>query len=265
MVIKSTIQGLLIYGAMLAFLVASVALMGKQKKLGAGVYVAGFVLAVLAFVYRWFHAGHAPLQNLFEVFLCLGMLAYPISAFCRRFLGVGGEAADALVAFLLLFPAGFVFKAEPQKLPPALQSWLFIPHVMAYMFAYMILVKAAVQALGALFSTPGMHDDRMVDYERGAYRTVCFGFPLLTLGLILGAWWGKVAWGDYWNWDPKELWSLAAWLVYVEYFHCRYMFGTKHRRVSAALVVGGAVAILATLLWLNLAPRLFPGLHSYAS
>ena len=34
------------------------------------------------------------------------MLAFPISAFCRRFLGVGGQAWDALLGLVVLFPAG---------------------------------------------------------------------------------------------------------------------------------------------------------------
>ena len=89
------------------------------------------------------------------------------------------------------------------------------------------------------------------------------GFLLLSLGLILGSWWGKIAWGDYWNWDPKGLWSLVSWLVFLGYFHFRYMFGKKHARINSALVVGGFVAIIITLLWANLS-RLFAGLHSYA-
>jgi len=81
----------------------------------------------------------------------------------------------------------------------------------------------------------------------------------------LGAWWGKVAsWGDYWNRNPKELWSLVSWLVYVDYFHFRHMFGRKHARTNAALALAGMAAIVITLLWVNLS-RIFSGLHSYAS
>jgi ABC-type transport system involved in cytochrome c biogenesis permease subunit len=68
----------------------------------------------------------------------------------------------------------------------------------------------------------------------------------------MGSWWGKLAWGDYWGWDPKELWSLASWLIYVAYFHWRYMFGKKHARFNSLLAVVGFVAIVITLLWVNL-------------
>lgn len=264
MAVKLTPEGILIYCTMAAYLAATVALMFKKNRLGWTVYTLGFSVAVIAFVLRWHHVGHVPMQNLFEVFLCLGMLVLPISLFCRRFMRVGGTAADCVIGFIVLFPAGFVFNAEPQRLPPALQSGLFIPHVAAYMTAYMILAKAAVQGMGQLLRKAGPNDDQMVSYEVATYKMARLGFPLLTLGLVLGAIWGKIAWGDYWNWDPKELWSFVTWLIYVGYFHFRYISGRKFPRVNSALVLSGFLAIVITLLWVNLS-KIFPGLHSYAS
>ena len=263
MAIKLTILGLLIMAAMAAYTVAAVMLLWRLRKAGITLFATGSVLALVAFVIRWFEVGHLPMQNLFEVFLTLGMLAYPIAFFSRRFLRVGGEAGDAIVGVIVLFPAAFVFSAEPQHLPPALQSWLFAPHVAAYMLAYMILAKAGLQALAQLVRGTGQ-DKGLVSYELATYRMVCLGFPLLTLGLLLGAVWGKIAWGDYWNWDPKELWSLVSWLVYLGYLHVRHMFGARHAGVNSALAVAGILAIVITLLWVNLSSLFATGLHSYA-
>ena len=249
----------LIYAAMLGYLLAFLAELGKSKNFAKVSYLLGFALAVVAFTYRWYDVEHVPLQSLFEVFLCLGMLIYPLSLFAQRFLGVRAGAADALIGVIILFPTAFVFKAEPQQLPPALQSWLFAPHVAAYMFAYVIMAKASVQAVAQLLSRAKAQAG---DYELGTYRMVSMGFPLLSLGLILGSWWGKIAWGDYWNWDPKELWSLVSWLIYLGYFHFRYMFGKKRPNINAALALAGFLAIIITLLWANLS-RLFAGLHNY--
>ena len=148
---------------------------------------------------RWYDARHVPFQNLFEVFLSMGMMIYPLSIFCRRTLRVGDETVDMLIGAILLFPVGFVFDAEPQKLPPALQSWLFTPHVAVYLMSYVIMVKATVQAFCQLKTKAGSTKGNLVGYEEGTYKMICFGFPLLTLGLILGSWWGKLAWGDYWG------------------------------------------------------------------
>jgi ABC-type transport system involved in cytochrome c biogenesis permease subunit len=164
----------------------------------------------------------------------------------------------------VLFPAGFVFNAQPMPLPPALQSWLFGPHVAVYMLAYILMAKATFQAAAQLGSVrPGI-ENTWLPPEQATYELIALGFPLLTLGLVLGSWWGKLAWGNYWGWDPKELWSLASWLVYLGYFHWRYMFGKKHPVLNSLWAITGIVAIIITLLWVNLSWR-FPGLHSYAT
>jgi ABC-type transport system involved in cytochrome c biogenesis permease subunit len=261
MAVKYTIQGLLIYAAMAGYLLAFVVTLLRRRKAGRILFLAGFLVGCTAIIFRWVDVRHLPMQNLFEVFLCLGVLAYPISIFCNRVLRVGGIAADMLIGVVVLFPAGFVFSAEPMQLPPALQSWLFGPHVLVYMLSYILMTKAAVQASLQLAGKNA--EGTILAPEEATYRMVCAGFPLLTLGLVLGSIWGQNAWGDWWGWDPKELWSLASWLVYVGYFHFRYMFGRRFPRINSLWAVAGLVVIIITLLWVNLS-RLFPGLHSYA-
>jgi hypothetical protein len=42
------------------------------------------------------------------------------------------------------------------------------------------------------------------------------------------------------------------------------MFGKKHPRMNSLWAIAGMVAIIITLLWVNLS-KLFPGLHNYAT
>lgn len=259
MAIKLTIQGLLIYAAMAAYLSGVAAWLAGARKLAWGAYAAGFVLAGASCVYRGLDAGHAPLANMFEVLLFMGMLMFPLSVFCRRLLGVGGECWDMLIAAAVLAGPGFAMKADAAPLMPALQSPLFIPHVAAYLIGYVVMGKAAVAAVGLLVKGHEAATDR----EPGVHRLMCLAFPLLTAGLVLGAVWGKLAWGDWWNWDPKELWSLAGWLICAGYFHYRAMSGRARPRANATIVLAAAAVIVITLLWVNLA-GIFAGLHSYA-
>lgn len=262
MAVKMTLQGLLIYLTMGAYLVALVLTLARRPRAGLTVFGLGFLAGLAAFIYRWVAVAHWPMQNLFEVFVTLGMLCFPISILCRRYLKIGGQAGDMLIGIVLLFPAGFVFKAEPQQLPPALQSPLFAPHVAVYMISYVLMAKATICAVAQLLRRKP--EGNLLPPESATYVMVSLGFPFLTLGLILGSWWGKLAWGDYWGWDPKELWSLVSWLAYLGYFHFRYMFGTRRANLNSAWAITGMVFIVITLLWVNLS-KLFPGLHNYAT
>ena len=143
-------------------------------------------------------------------------------------------AAATAVVMLPLWIAGRALLAR--ELVPALQSPLLVPHVGAYIVSYAILIFAAF-GIGERF--------------------VPFGFFLMTLALVLGALWGKICWGDWWQYDPKEMWSLGTWLVFAAYFHFR-----RRAKVARWLLRFGAVMIILTLTWVNFA-RMFRGLHSY--
>ncbi len=259
---KNNIQGYLIYTTMAFYLLAFILSVFKVKRFGGLLYFIGFLFSVLSIIWRGIIVQHIPLQNLFEVFLFMGMI-WPVSVFCRNVLKVGGETSDMLLGFIVLFPTGFIFDADPAHLPPALQCWIFAPHVAVYMISYLLMAKASVQAAGQLISPNGPADKSLVSYEKATYRIICFGFPFLTVGLILGSIWGKLAWGDYWAWDPKELWALATWLIYLIYFHFRYLYGAKYSANNSIIAIVGMAAIIITLLWVNLA-KIFAGMHSYA-
>ena len=93
-----------------------------------------------------------------------------------------------------------------------------------------------------------------------AYRLVMVAFPIWTLGVIAGAIWGEQAWGRYWGWDPKEVWSFIVWMIFATYLHARATRGWRGQGAAVLAIVGGAAIIFNTFavnLWIA-------GLHSYA-
>jgi len=280
---------ILLAGELELCLVAGVLLLLGRLTAGRIVFGAAFGLGVASFALRWITVDHVPMQSMFEVMLTIGMCVFPISLILSGPMRVPGQWVDPLLAAVLLVPPVFgLFDPEPGKLPPALQSSLFLPHVATYMLAYAAMFKAAVlgclaggwSGLSYLFAwtLPERRDARRTQlrhivlsrraarvFERGGCAVARLGFPLLTVGLILGAWWAKIAWGDYWSWDPKELWSLASWLAYVAYFHVRVIVRSRWPGLQGILLTAGGVVVLATLLWVNLSRIFGGGLHSYAS
>jgi cytochrome c-type biogenesis protein CcsB len=92
-----------------------------------------------------------------------------------------------------------------------------------------------------------------------SYRTISFGFPLLTIGIIAGAVWANEAWGSYWSWDPKETWALITWLVFASYLHARITKSWQGRK-PAIIASVGFIVVWICYLGVNF---LCKGLHTY--
>jgi cytochrome c-type biogenesis protein CcsB len=91
------------------------------------------------------------------------------------------------------------------------------------------------------------------------YRLVSVGLPLLTVGIITGAWWAKEAWGAYWQWDPKETAALFSWTIYALYMHLHTRNAWRGVR-CAWLATFGFLTIIFCYLGVNI---WISGLHSY--
>ena len=93
-----------------------------------------------------------------------------------------------------------------------------------------------------------------------SYAAIAIAYPIFTFGaLFAGAIWAHFAWGNWWSWDPKEVGSLVAWVLYTIYLHQRYREGLSPR----AAAVAGMLGFLAATL--SLAGNAFlGGLHAYS-
>jgi len=148
--------------------------------------------------------------------------------------------AAALVAYARLgMPA---FRRAIQPLSPALRSHWLPLHVGAAALGYGALAVAAAAGLAWLVRGAGR-----AEAERGMERAVAVGYPLLTLAMLLGMVWAQAAWGRYWGWDLKEVWTLIAWLIYTLYWHVRRRPRWRGRR-TAWLSLAGLGAVLFTFL-----------------
>jgi ABC-type transport system involved in cytochrome c biogenesis permease subunit len=107
----------------------------------------------------------------------------------------------------------------------------------------------------------GLPDPRKL--EDITYRVIIAGWPLLTIGIVMGGMWANEAWGRFWGWDPKETWALITWVVYAGYLHTRITMGWSGKRPAAIAVFAFAVVVF-TFMGVNLGLT-GDGLHTYGS
>jgi cytochrome c-type biogenesis protein CcsB len=236
--------------------------------------VVGVLAQVATLVTRGAAAGgRVPWGNLYEFLLVLtlvGAASWLVVLRLRPAMRPLGLLVTAVLV-VLLGAAGMVY-TEAGPLVPALNSaWLRI-HVTTVASAGGVLLVGFVSAV--LYLLREGHEDGKVGFpwalaarapaadalERFTFRVHAFAFPLLTVGVICGAIWAESAWGRYWGWDPKEIWSFITWVFYAGYLHARATPSVR-RRVATYLALLGWTALIFNQFIVN---YFFTGLHSYA-
>ena len=243
-------------------------------RLGLFATTIAFVLHVAAVVLRGVAAGRAPWGNMYEFVTSSLAFAALIYLACAYRLGMRwlGLALNLLFA-LGLGVAVTQFYVDVAPLVPALHSVWFIIHIVAAAIAgaafnvgavtsilYLIRVRAEEKASGKelrgyLAKLPSAKKLDLI-----SYRLHAFAVPLWTFTIVAGSVWEQYAWGRFWNWDPKETWSLITWIIYVAYLHARATAGWRGKPVAIIAIVG-VVAFWFNFVGVNL---LFSGLHSYS-
>jgi cytochrome c-type biogenesis protein CcsB len=233
---------------------------------------------------RWSATGHAPISNLYEF---TAAFAFGISAAYLAFETVTRQRRVGVLAapiVVIMLGIASMFPNDITPLIPALQNGpLLTIHVSVMMISYAVLTVAFCGAVIYLVQG-GEGKRRFASLPSAdaaadlANKAVMVGFPLLALGIALGAWWANSAWGRYWGWDPKETSALVTWLSIAAYFHARAGTGSVAgapgiRKIVPERVRRGwrpdpmwwLVIMWALVMFTYFAVNLWvSGLHSYA-
>lgn len=120
-----------------------------------------------------------------------------------------------------------------------------------------IVLTAIGSTLIGWWAVPYLPESRVLDWL--THRTIVFGFPIWTVGVIAGAMWAEQSWGRFWGWDPKETSSFVLWVSYALYLHARATNGLK-RRTASWIGLASFGVFMFTYYAVNL---VVTGLHSY--
>jgi cytochrome c-type biogenesis protein CcsB len=240
------------------------------------VTIVGFVAHVISMWARGFSAGRLPLGNMYEftsAICATAVGAWLVVKLRNRSLAIGVFVLVPVT--LLMYISGAILHVPAAELQAALNSYWKWIHVTSVALSSGVLIfsgiLSALYLLRQRFDRPREESGAGVEslwarlpvastLDRVAYRTAVLAFPVYTFAVITGALWAEVAWGRYWNWDPKETVAFVTWVIYAGYLHARSTAGWRGTKAAWISVVGLA-SIVFNLFFVNI---VIPGLHSYA-
>jgi cytochrome c-type biogenesis protein CcsB len=252
-------------------------------RIGTSLTVLAFLFHVAGDVTRGVAAGRVPWSNMYEFSLTGTMLvvAVYLAVLFRYDLRFLGSFITGLVV-LLLGGATLAFYVEIVPLMDPLKSVWLVIHVFVASLATALFALAfglsVTQLMQARRERRALAADGRTEgptkagpgflrtlpsaeaLESLAYRFAVLGFIFWTFTLIAGSIWANDAWGRYWGFDTKEVWTFVIWVLYAGYIHARATRGWRGTR-SAWLSIIGFAAVLFSFTIVNM---FFKGLHAYS-
>ena len=257
-------------------------------RVGTALTVLAFLFHLGATITRGIAAARVPWSNMYEfsmtgTLLIVAVYLVVLIRYDLRFLGtfITGLIVILLAGVLL----GGLYTEVVPLMDPLKSVWLVI-HVfvaslgtaffaLAFALSVVQLMQArrerrAVEASEAV--ADGTIDSRARSprflrtlptadaLESLAYRFAIVGFIFWTFTLIAGSIWAQDAWGRYWGFDTKEVWTFVIWVLYAGYIHARATRGWRGTR-SAWLAIIGFAAVMFNFTVVNM---FFKGLHAYS-
>ncbi|MFE1644087.1 c-type cytochrome biogenesis protein CcsB [Microbacterium sp. P01] len=263
---------------------------GKRVKqtwarIGTSLTLLGFLFHVAADVTRGIAAGRVPWSNMYEFALTGTMLivAVYLVVLFRYDLRFLGTFITGMIV-LLLGGTALQFYVEITPLADPLKSVWLVVHVfvaslatalfaLAFGLSVVQLLQArrerkVIAAVAVEAGSPAVKTGPAFlrtlpsadTLESLAYRFAILGFIFWTFTLIAGSIWANDAWGRYWGFDTKEVWTFVIWVLYAGYIHARATRGWRGTR-SAWLSIIGFSAVMFNFTIVNM---FFKGLHVYS-
>ncbi|MBO3663068.1 c-type cytochrome biogenesis protein CcsB [Microbacterium stercoris] len=247
-------------------------------RIGTVLTVLGWLFHLAGTVLRGIAAGRVPWSNMYEFAMTgtLLVIAVYLGVQFWRDLRFLGTFMVGLVTVLM--GAATLYHVDVVPLADPLRSVWLIVHVfvaslataflaLAFGLSVLQLLQARRERLELAAATDAAPKRSFLRtlptaeaLEGLAYRFAIIGFIFWTFTLIAGSIWAQDAWGRYWGFDTKEVWTFIIWVLYAGYIHARATRGWRGTR-SAWLSIVGFTAVIFNFTIVN---QFFQGLHAYS-
>ncbi|MCX5805903.1 MAG: c-type cytochrome biogenesis protein CcsB [Proteobacteria bacterium] len=218
------------------------------ERLGHYFFIIGLSIHFFATLVRYLKAGYTPITNAYEALSFFSLCIACFFLYIKKMYKMEMLGSIFLPVLTIIFIFAFAFPTEIKPLPPALNSyWLPVHTIFSFIGSAVFLISFFVSVVYLIveknikkkrFSPMTTRFPSLETLDLINYRCISYGFTFLTIGIITGSIWASTIWGSYWNWDPKETWSLITWIVYAILIHNRLTIGWRGRKTAYMMIIG---------------------------
>jgi ABC-type transport system involved in cytochrome c biogenesis permease subunit len=219
-----------------------------NKSRGPRLAAEGFTLLFLvamtvSLAVRTYHSGHAPMSNRYESLACFAWCLGFVYWYVRLMYDEGRVGYFLMPLTVLVMIAAYISPFEIRPIYPALDTWMFETHVATAFIGYAFFGASFAGAV--LFLVDKSEAGRRL--EMLIFRAGYYGFALFTISMVIGGIWAYLAWGTYWLWKVKELWSFLIWIFYAGFIHAMYVRELRGKGVAWLSILGFAITMFTYL------------------
>ena len=141
---------------------------------------------------------------------------------------------------------------------PVLRSPFFSIHISTIVTAYALLLGMLVVGI---ISVIRPKDKARLERLKNLSTAMLYpAVALLAMGIFIGAIWANVSWGNYWSWDPKEVWALITLLIYAAPLHGKLWKSFNKPLFFHVYCILAFLSVVITYFGVNL---ILGGVHAY--
>src|SRR3972149_4799834 len=199
---------------------------GKElfELLSKSAIVIGLIFHTIALGIRTHESGHAPMLAMYETLLFFSWSTVLVSAIVILRYNERLTELITIPAAILAMIFAQINETPPKPLTLILKTLWFETHVITSFAAYALFTLAFAGAILYLLSVPRlMNSEKKKDFQDIANRSILWGFFFFSASMFAGAVWEYLAWGTYWLWEPKVIWSFIVWFYYAGAMHAYYV------------------------------------------
>jgi len=209
----------------------------------------GGLLQTLCLVWRWNLAGFLPVTNLFStLFFFSWALACCYIYFEIRY-RIGATGLFVMLLNLALIGFAMTRDTKLPSLVPSLDTIYFSSHIILSFLGYAFFAMAF--SLGVLYLCQKHFDSTLLPSLRQIRKlneeAIFLGFILFTLCMLIGGVWAYEAWGYWFSWNIKGVWSFLVWLFYAGMCHAKFIKRWQGSGYALLSIIGFGVVLFTYL------------------